>query len=74
MRSTCPNCDRRLLSSISSTCGWCGFNLPDALKPTPIEIQKIQTQEAEDHRRERELEQIAKESNERMSRAIRRQL
>lgn len=62
MRATCPACDRKLLSSISPTCGWCGAAFPEHLKPTQESIRALQAEEDAAARRERELERIAKEA------------
>lgn len=74
MRASCPSCDRKLLSSVSPTCGWCGFALPEHLKPTEESIRTLRAQEEAEAKRERELERLAKESNFEAKKAIWRQL
>ena len=62
MRAACPACDRKLLSSISPTCGWCGTTLPEHLKPTEESIRALQAEEEAAYQRERELDRLAKET------------
>jgi len=42
----CPSCDRALMSRISPLCSWCGAKVPDGLRFSPEEIQKMEDEEA----------------------------
>lgn len=42
----CPTCSKPLMSRMAKLCSWCSAPIPDVLRFTPVEIQRIHTEEA----------------------------